>query len=127
VPGALEFAAEVRALGGRLVVVTNRTDEECPDTEANFRDLGLAVDATLCRPRGAPSAKDVRFAQVRTGGAAPGLGPLEVLLYLGDNILDFPGLDQGARGQSARLAEFGASYVIVPNPIYGSWQDNPRR
>lgn len=70
--------------------------------------------------RGA-SDKNPRFAAVARGDATPGSGPLEVLAFLGDNILDFPGLSQSARDESA-LVDFGERYFLVPNPMYGSWQ-----
>jgi 5'-nucleotidase (lipoprotein e(P4) family) len=127
VPGSVEFAATVHRLGGRLVVVTNRSVDECPDTEANLKSLGLASDAILCRPDSSASSKEERFERVRRGDAAPGLGPLDVVLFVGDNIFDFPGLDQDARLQAERLREFGTRFVVIPNPMYGTWRENPRR
>jgi 5'-nucleotidase (lipoprotein e(P4) family) len=126
VPGAVDFARHVRALGGRLAVVTNRTQAECADSEANLRSLGLDHDAILCRPAGAPSDKGPRFRQVESGQAFASL-PVDVVLFVGDNILDFPGLDQQARGSAERLAAFGVRFVVIPNPMYGSWEGNPRQ
>jgi predicted secreted acid phosphatase len=45
-----------------------------------------------------------------------------VVAWVGDNILDFPGMTQAARGDPRALAEFGKRYFILPNPMYGSWQ-----
>jgi 5'-nucleotidase (lipoprotein e(P4) family) len=126
VPGAVDFARRVRELGGRLAVVTNRTQAECPDSEVNLRALGVEPDAILCRPEGAHGTKEPRFQQVESGQAF-GAGPVEVLLYVGDNILDFPGLDQQARLSLERLEAFGRRFVVVPNPMYGSWERNPRQ
>jgi len=36
----------------RIVIVTNRNQSECPDTEAVFTAHGLAWDAMLCKPDG---------------------------------------------------------------------------
>ncbi len=48
-------------------------------------------------------------------------------MWLGDNIGDFPQLDQSVRLQSdAAFADFGTRFIVFPNPTYGSWQDNPQ-
>jgi 5'-nucleotidase (lipoprotein e(P4) family) len=127
VPGAVEFTTRVHSLGGRVIVVTNRGESECPDTEINLRTVGLAVDAVLCRPEGPSSSKQPRFDQVASGGTGRGLPPLEIVLFVGDNILDFPGLSQDARSQADRLDDFGVRFIVIPNPMYGSWERNPYR
>lgn len=124
-PGASAFLARVRALGGRIVIVTNRTAAECPDTRAVFDAHGLAYDAMLCKPDGGSSDKNPRFDAVSRGTAAPVLPPLDVLAFVGDNILDFPGLGQEIRKQGDHaFAPFGVRYFVLPNPMYGSWERN---
>jgi predicted secreted acid phosphatase len=122
-PGASAFLARVRAIGGRIAIVTNRTETECPDTKAVFQAHGLAYDAMLCRPDAGPSDKNPRFEAVARGTA--GLPPLDVVAFVGDNVQDFPGLGQGIRtkGDEA-FAEFGGPFFILPNPMYGSWERN---
>jgi 5'-nucleotidase (lipoprotein e(P4) family) len=123
-PGARAFLERVHDLGGRIVIVTNRDEAICPDTEANFRDLGLPYDAMLCR-RG-ESRKEPRWEQVVSGTAVPGLPPLEIVMWVGDNIQDFPDLGQDLRFEpDAAFADFGRKYVVIPNPMYGSWTSNP--
>jgi 5'-nucleotidase (lipoprotein e(P4) family) len=122
VPGARAFLGRVRALGGRIAIVTNRTQAECDDTKASFRALELPWDVMLCKTD--RSEKEPRFDQVAKG--AEGLPPLEVLLFVGDNIQDFPGLRQPLRhGPEDAFAEFGRRYFLLPNPMYGSWERNP--
>lgn len=124
-PGARAFLERVHDLGGRIAIVTNRDEALCPDTEANFRDLGLPFDVILCR-RG-DSRKEPRWEQVGNGTAAPGLPPLEIVLWLGDNIQDFPNLGQDLRFEpEAAFEDFGRKYFVIPNPMYGSWVGNPR-
>lgn len=122
-PGASAFLARVRAIGGRIAIVTNRTEKECPDTEAVFHAHGLAYDAMLCRPDAGPSDKNPRFEAVARGTA--GLPPLDVVAFVGDNVQDFPGQGQAirAKGDEA-FAEFGGRFFILPNPMYGSWERN---
>jgi 5'-nucleotidase (lipoprotein e(P4) family) len=122
-PGAAAFLARVHALGGRIAIVTNRLQSECADTEAVFKTHMLAYDEILCRADGSPSDKNPRFDAVASGKSPAGRGPLEVLAFVGDNILDFPRLSQAVRtqGESA-FEDFGRRYFLVPNPMYGSWQ-----
>ncbi len=124
-PGAQAFLARVRALGGKVAIVTNRTVGECPDTEAVFRAHGLVYDAMLCKPDGGPSDKGPRFEAVARGTTPVGLPPLEVVSFLGDNIQDFPGLSQAVRKEADEaFAAFGARFFVLPNPMYGSWERN---
>ena len=47
------------------------------------------------------------------------------MAFVGDNIQDFPGLNQGLRQKGeAALAEFGIKFFLLPNPMYGSWETN---
>ena len=124
-PGAAAFLSRVRALGGRIAIVTNRTAAECPDTEAVFRAQALAYDALLCKADGGASDKNPRFEAVAKGTTGTGLPPLEVLAFVGDNVNDFPGLSQAIRSQDdAAFAEFGRRFFALPNPMYGSWERN---
>jgi 5'-nucleotidase (lipoprotein e(P4) family) len=128
VPGAREFLNVVASLGGRIVIVTNRDDEVCEPTRANIRALRIPFDVVLCRV-GGESDKNPRFDAVANGTAAPGALPaLEVLLWVGDNILDFPRLSQEVRTQGdAAYDPFGRRFIVLPNPMYGSWETNPPR
>jgi 5'-nucleotidase (lipoprotein e(P4) family) len=122
-PGAAAFLARVRGLGGRIAIVTNRLQSECADTAAVFEAHALAYDAMLCRADGSPSDKNPRFEAVASGRTSAGASPLTIIAFVGDNILDFPGLGQGIKAESdAAFAEFGVRFFLLPNPMYGSWQ-----
>lgn len=73
----------------------------------------------------APSDKNPRFEAVAAGQTPAGNTPLDVVVFVGDNILDFPGLNQKLRqaGETA-FGEFGAKFFLLPNPMYGSWQES---
>jgi 5'-nucleotidase (lipoprotein e(P4) family) len=124
-PGAVSFTKLVHELGGRLVIVTNRAEKLCPDTRRNLETAGIEVDAVLCQLPGVED-KNPRFVAVQQGHVA-GLPPLHVLMWVGDNVQDFPGLTQARMRTEPDTAfsEFGRSWWILPNPIYGSWQGNP--
>lgn len=121
VPGARAFTTLVRSLGGRVVIVTNRSMAECDATRENLRGVGIEADVVLCQPAG-EADKNPRFQRVQSGSAAPGMPALTVVEWLGDNIQDFPSLTQAVRADSAALGEFGKRYFILPNPMYGSWE-----
>jgi len=123
-PGAIDFLGLVHELGGRIAVVTNRLHQHCPDTEANFRAFNIPFDVMLCRRD--DRQKEPRWEMVRTGTASPELPPLEIVMWIGDNIRDFPSLDQSDRHRGDRaFVDFVSLYFVMPNPLYGSWEDNP--
>jgi 5'-nucleotidase (lipoprotein e(P4) family) len=122
-PGAKAFLDRVRALGGRVAIVTNRLGSECDDTRAVFDRHQLTYDVMLCRADGTPSDKSPRFAAVAAGTWPGASGPVEVLAWVGDNILDFPGLTQASRQQGdSGFGAFGSRFFMLPNPMYGSWE-----
>ncbi len=123
-PGALRFLNRIHEIGGKIAIVTNRRQEKCLDTEANFRKFSIPFDVILCRRD--DKRKEARWRQVEEGIAADGLPPLEIVMWLGDNITDFPELTQDLRNQpEAAFERFGLEYFAMPNPMYGSWEDNP--
>ena len=123
IPGAVEFIRRVQALGGRVAIVTNRTAAQCDVTRENLRAVGVEADVVLCQLPN-ESDKNPRFRRVESGEALGG-APLKVVAWVGDNILDFPGMTQAVRSTPDVLAEFGRRYFILPNPMYGSWQTLP--
>ena len=122
-PGARGFLERVHELGGKVAVVTNRRQRHCPQTAENLRAQKLPFDVILCR--GEDRDKRPRWRMVEDGTASSELPPLEIVMWLGDNIHDFPGLDQKLRlaGPEAR-SEFGDRFFVLPNPLYGSWEHN---
>ena len=120
-PGAAAFLARVRALGGKIAIVTNRRDPVCDDTKAVFAARGLVYDMMLCRT--GPSDKNPRFDAVESGLLPSTLPPFAVVAFVGDNITDFPKLSQAIRGTGDDAFNgFGSRFFVLPNPMYGSWQ-----
>lgn len=127
-PGAVAFLEKVHALGGVIAVITNRGELQCEDTRENLRTQAIPFDVVLCRPDGMNGEKEPRWQALAAGTASPDLPPLEIVLWVGDNIGDFPDLDQSARdADESRFDLFGERYFILPNPVYGSWERNPER
>ncbi|MEO7040917.1 MAG: HAD family acid phosphatase [Gemmatimonadaceae bacterium] len=123
-PGAVSFTSRVHELGGKVVIVTNRDDAECPITRSNLDRSSIRADLVLCKTN--TDDKNPRFDAVQNGSAAPDFPALTVLEWVGDNIQDFPHLKQSIRdGSDAGFSRFGDSFFALPNPMYGSWQSNP--
>ena len=124
-PGAPEFTRRVRERGGRVVIVTNREQSQCDATRANLQRAGIAADLVLCKTDPSNSFKDARFEAVERGAPPSTLPPLRVVMWVGDNIQDFPRLRQDLRTQGdSAFAEFGDRFIVLPNPMYGSWERN---
>jgi 5'-nucleotidase (lipoprotein e(P4) family) len=122
-PGVMAFLDLVGELGGYIAIVTNRKNEHCPATEANFRAYDIPYDVMLCR--GESREKEPRWQMVEDGTASPDLPPVEIVMWFGDNINDFPGLSQDSRQDPGpAMAAFGTKFFALPNPMYGSWRDN---
>ena len=119
-PGAVRFTDMVRGeLGGVVVLVTNREQKACADTEINLQRVGVTYDRILCKVD--TSDKNPRFASIQSGTSTT--APLNVLMWFGDNIEDFPSLSQ----RDPDLREFGTRYFVFPNPTYGSWESLQRQ
>lgn len=115
-PGAKAFIDTVHGeLKGRIVLVTNRPQARCGATEDNLRAHQLKYDQILCDGVG-DGNKNERFRSVTD--------TFNVLLWVGDNIRDFPGLTQQNSGDPS---QFGKRYFVLPNTMYGSWTDVPPR
>jgi 5'-nucleotidase (lipoprotein e(P4) family) len=124
-PGAPEFTRRAHELGGRVVIVTNREQPQCDATRANLQRVAIATDAVLCKTDSSNSFKDARFEAVAAGTPPSPLPALRVVMWVGDNIQDFPRLRQDVRSASdSAFAEFGDRFIVLPNPMYGSWERN---
>jgi len=121
--GAVPFLERVHSMGGRIALISNRDEFMRADTEANLRTEGVPFDLLLLRPSPDKGAKQPRWDAIEKGNAAPGVPPAKIVMWVGDNIRDFPGGDQSWRNAPPEaLAAFGDRFVIIPNPMYGSWK-----
>jgi 5'-nucleotidase (lipoprotein e(P4) family) len=123
-PGAKTFIDTViDDLHGQVILVTDRTQKQCPITEQNLKKVFIRYQQILCDDTGKRD-KNARFRAVLDGDPGAGIPKVNVLIWVGDNIRDFPHLDQGSPGDEA---EFGLHYFVLPDPMYGSWQSVPTR
>lgn len=124
VPGASAFLQAADAKGVTVFYVSNRDADQVEPTRANLAALGFPDaedgDTFLFRPAEGPSGKSLRRAQVATTH--------RVVLVFGDNLFDFVEADKPDRAArdalvADHLAWWGTRWFMVPNPLYGSWDD----
>ena len=130
VPGALFFLEEVKRLGGLVIIVSNRSDHHKPASENNLVALGVPYDEILLM-----SGERSKVARWQSAINEIGFMPV---LWLGDQITDFPLFDEDYTGddcpsftaaysyaapEDAFLSEqLGRCIFVIANPLYGAWK-----
>lgn len=122
VPGAVDFVAEVRRLGGRVAWISNRPDRLAEATRANLESAGLwSVTDRLCLAGDTAYTKRVRRAEVFAGRGRCGWPEaVSVVAFLGDQTGDFPAAGE-SDPDAGNDAAFGTRFFMLPNPMYGGW------
>lgn len=126
-PGAKEFCARAKELGGKVIIITNRKHPPLKDsTVKNLNKLGIPYDACLFRegPYIRDRSKQMRRADVEAGDiktlpADKKLPPLKILMRVGDQTHDLYD-NKKLRFEDVK-DRFGTDLVIIPNPMYGDW------
>ena len=125
VPGALGFTRAAAAAGVQVFYVTNRSADLELATRNNLVAAGFPVsdaeDVILTRGErpewSGDKASRREYVQSR----------YRVLVLVGDDLNDFVTADRATREERAALVEenadrWGRSWILLPNPIYGSWE-----
>jgi|SRR5271165_6486815 len=87
-PGAKWFVDTVLDdLKGQIILITNRTEAQCPDTEENLHHESIRYTRILCDSTGTADKND-RFRAVQMG--SQGHPPLNVLVWIGTIFRTFP-------------------------------------
>lgn len=122
VPGVRKFLAEADTLGVQIFYISNRDTAALEDTMRNMRELGLPqVESDHFYLKTNTSDKSERRAAVEQRG-------YDILLFIGDNLGDFhERWDKAAPADRSEMTiqfreKFGRQYIVLPNPIYGSWE-----
>lgn len=122
VPGALEFLQFADSLGVALFYISNRDTSALQSTQKNMAKLGIQrTDAAQYYLKTNTSDKTERRNAVRELG-------YDIALYIGDNLGDFDGAydKAGSEDRANRTANdrdlFGTKYIVLPNPLYGTWE-----
>jgi len=125
-PGAKEFCALVRELGGKVIIISNRQAPTKTATVKNLANLGFVTDAVLFREgpyaqdrKKVTRREDVEKGTLKTLPAGMALPPLKILMLCGDEMHDLYDEEQVSFDQAK--ARFGRNLIILPNPMYGDW------
>ncbi|MGC8864988.1 MAG: 5'-nucleotidase, lipoprotein e(P4) family [Bacteroidales bacterium] len=121
-PGAVDFLNYVVSRGVDVFYITNRKPAEAEATLLNLQKEGFPqADTSHVLFRTAESNKETRRQHVAI--------EYKILLLVGDNLNDFTDLWE-KQGVARRLtitdslrAEFGKRFIILPNPMYGDWEN----
>ncbi len=123
VPGSLQFAQAAAELGIELFYVSNRDVSQQQSTIDNLRALGF--------PNADPAHMYLRDRERGWGEKGPRrieiLRTHRILLMVGDNLGDFSDEYKGTPAQRQALLQaylpwWGERWFMLPNPMYGSWE-----
>jgi 5'-nucleotidase (lipoprotein e(P4) family) len=124
VPGAVDFLTYAARRGVMVFYITNRRQAEKAGTIANLQKLGfpnVGAATVIVREEGKPPSKESRRLSVAAR--------YRIVLLVGDNLNDFSDHFSGKSiaERSAQVdrerAEFGSRFIVVPNPMYGDWEN----
>jgi 5'-nucleotidase (lipoprotein e(P4) family) len=121
VSNLLTYAA---ARNVEVVYISNRKENQTKATIANLARMHLpfADERHVLLRQGGDSKDDRREPFITNAN-------YNVVFLMGDNLADFAGkfetLDQVSRRRHTDEAaeDFGTKYIIVPNPMYGDWEN----
>ncbi|MEO8216189.1 MAG: HAD family acid phosphatase [Acidobacteriota bacterium] len=126
VPGAVEFARYAAARGVTVFYISNRDFSTEESTRRNLLSEGFPVDTSTDvvllrgeRPEWKSDDKTPRRQEVAAH--------YRVLLLVGDNLGDFFTDDHSTVAQRTGIVDrysdrWGTSWIVIPNPMYGSWE-----
>ena len=122
VPGALEFCAYARENGVAVFYVTNNKEYMKEVVRRNLRAAGFPLDdqREILLTRTDVSDKGPRRAAI--------VKEFRILLLIGDNANDFasdffgPTTAERANLASQYASYWGTKWIVLPNPMYGSWE-----
>jgi len=125
VPGAVEFLRYANSRGVRVFYISNRKQVEKEGTATNLKQLGFPEvneQTLLVKTDSKSSSKEPRRVAISS--------KYKVVLLMGDDLNDFAEVFENSRTGSARIdavernkAQFGARFIVLPNPMYGHWED----
>lgn len=120
IPGALEFVQFLEKEHIEIFYISNRNIKMFEDTYENLIAEKFPVKKENLLLLDADESKDLRRKKV--------LEKFDVVLYLGDNLSDFPGGFERLEVEKRNALvdklrdDFGQKFIIIPNPLYGDWE-----
>ena len=126
VPGALPFLKYAASKGIKVFYLTNRAEAERKGTLDNLVRFGFpdATNDHLILKQTISSKESRRQTIAETH---------KIIMLMGDNLGDFSALfdkkseDERIKNTYASAAEFGKRFIVLPNPVYGDWENSVYR
>lgn len=122
IAGAREFIEYAISKRVEVIYISNRYENERDDTIANFKELQIPIKKENLYFMNNEWSKEKRRQMV--------LSKYDVVLYFGDTLADFnkdwdhiKSDERNALVDSHHL-DFGYKYIILPNPLYGDWENS---
>lgn len=121
IPGAKEFLQFLDQHKITIFYISNRKLNQMESTFENLKRVGFPVLKENILLRDKTLNKSERRSVV--------LAHYNVLLYMGDNLTDFPGFDDVTSwdDRNERVVKnqslFGDKFIVLPNPVYGDWMN----
>lgn len=120
-PGALEFSKYAQSKGVEVFYISNRSVDEFDVTLKNLKKEGFAfADSSHLLLKTNTSSKKARRGIVKKN--------YEIILLIGDNLGDFSEIfedrstNYGFQTVEENKDKFGNLFIMLPNPMYGSWE-----
>lgn len=120
-PGSLEFLKYAATKGVETYYISNRSTSALAQTLKNLKNLDFPfADEEHILLKSETSIKTERRNKV--------LKTHDILVLVGDNLGDFDefledrSTDFGFSKVDKMQAQFGQRFIILPNPMYGSWE-----
>lgn len=130
VPGAVEFLNLAASRGVTVFYVSNRSAAESAGTLANLNRHGFPItaeargglgDSVLLRDEKEGWSGD------KTSRRQAVAAHYRIIMLCGDDLGDFLPARKSREQRDADTAKymdwFGQRWIVLPNPIYGSWED----
>lgn len=124
VAGALEFVNLAKGQGIEIFYITNRSKDLENATVANLRSRGFPASKDTVLLRGERPDWDGMKVQRR----AVVSHSHRILMLVGDDYNDFTPMKGKPFAERKAIAydhksELGRGWILLPNPVYGSWDD----
>lgn len=120
-PGAVEFTRLASEMGVEVFYISNRGIHLLDATLKNLQKAGFPnADSTHVLLKMGDPGKEARRSKIAETH--------EILMLIGDNLGDFSVAfedrlsDQARRSLEEYRDSFGTSFFVLPNPMYGGWE-----
>lgn len=124
VPGAVEFTSYAAKKGVAVIYVSNRSESDKKATMGNLIAAGfpnVSERTVLLSPTGSGTKEPRRMSVA---------ADFQIIALIGDDLNDMSdafeklSVDQRLATADRFREEFGRRFIVLPNPMYGSWENS---